>query len=470
MSEQEQRLAADTVLEGRYRLLSEGTAQDLGMGYKAYDLQRDRPVFLLVLSPRWGGGVDALSRLEEFQQAVSSLTTPDLLPFEYVGLSDGHLYLVRAQTEGQSLADLLTQAHRLDISMAVEITIRICEALAPAHGAGLVHGSLSPNSVLVKSATSTAQSSGPTITVIDVGLLPALRPGGMPKGQPWGRSPYLSPEQARGEQAHPASDVYVIGCLLYEMLTGRPPFRAGDDTILALQHQRQEPPSLQVLLPHIPPAVAQIVHQALAKEPAARYRNAGQLAHILKARVELHSPSPPPEPSRSLQAPAQERLVVPPPPTPAPPDLWSSRDIYALDGDANWLEEPAGTDWLVIGLLIAALIAVLGLIPLWRTVYRRYAPSPPATSPGSDHRFGLEFSASQTCSIEEWLYQAQGEIELDERAFVWYNILSPGLCLARSASESGACPRIAVAATIHRFGSQAYGFQGQSVVNCMRSV
>jgi serine/threonine protein kinase len=237
--------------------------------------------------------------------------------------------------------------------------------------------------VLLGTVTNTAETSERSVTLADAGLLPALHAASAAQGRPWGRIPYLSPEQAAGEQVLAASDVYVIGCLLYEMLTGRPPFRASDETVLALQHLRHEPPSLQVLVPHTPPALAQIVHRAMAKEPAVRYRNAGQLAYILRTQVgDRPAEQPPPAPQ-----PAWERLVVPPPPAPAQVANWSSREVYDLEGADDWNEEPAGVDWLMIGLLIAGLIAVLGLIPLWRTVYRRYTSPLPAPAAGMRIRF-----------------------------------------------------------------------------------
>jgi serine/threonine protein kinase len=257
----------------------------------------------------------------------------------------------------------------------VEIAIRICETLAPAHRAGLVHGGLSTHSILVQESATTTGWPDPMVALADFGLLPALRPTTVARGQPWGRNPYLSPEQAAGEPHQPASDVYVIGSLIYEMLTGRPPFRASDSTILVMQHLRQEPPSLQVLMPDVPPALAQIVHQSLTKEPASRYRNAGQLAHVLRTQIRPQVASPDtilqPVPP---QAPAPQHLVVPPPPA----DTWASGGVYDLDGYEDWIDEPAGADWLMIGLAVLALLAVLGLIPLWQTVYRRYAAPLPA--------------------------------------------------------------------------------------------
>jgi serine/threonine protein kinase len=289
----------------------------------------------------------------------------------------------------------------------------------------------------------------------------------------------LSPEQAAGEEIHPTADVYVIGSILYEMLTGRPPFRASDELVLALQHLRQEPPSLQILAPGVPPALVQIVDKALAKEPAARYRNAGQLAQILMSQVGL-APSPmqieasarTPGRTDGLRArpdqpPAQRRLVVPPPPAqslsmtpvrtaPRAPreiaDIARPSDMKKAEGKA---QKSTGVDWLMIGLAILALIAVLGLIPLWRTVYRRYATPPPALAPA-----------------------------LHSAALWWPDVLSPPSdarsiettparrlpgVLTRGRHLSAGCHPSAGAISrpaIRTFGSPAYGPGRISVVHC----
>lgn len=367
MSEQAT-LTIDAILDGRYRLVSEGQPQDLGVAFRAYDLQEDRLVDLLVISARWGSGQEALNRLQQAEEAVRSLSSPSLIPHEHTGLAgEQEVYVVCPHVARETLADLLARDGIMDEKAAVETTIRLCEALAPAHRAGLTHGSLSTHAVVLGSPAAPDGSSATEIALLDTGLLPALRPTGTPNEGPWGRMPYISPEQAAGNDVQPASDVYVIGSLLYEMLIGRPPFRAADEAVLALQHRHQEPPSLQIMDTRISKTLAQIVYRTLAKEPSTRYRNAEQLAHILRAQL-----GPKPDPARIRES---QMTVPPPPPRPMPAtaDTWSSAEPQGLDVDRARSQPSQRIDWAIIVLLIAALIAVLGLILLWNTVYNRYA-------------------------------------------------------------------------------------------------
>jgi serine/threonine protein kinase len=419
MSENDKELAPGTILDRRYRILAEETRQDLGAVYQAYDVHQGRQVALLVLDPRWGTGERALRHLEKLQQRVAGTAAPGLLPYEHVGMVNGRLYVVRAGAEEQTLADLYLKGQRMELERVVELAIALCEALAPAHRAGLVHGGLSPQSVLLGTALGSDEASESSVALVDAGLLPALHATAATQGRPWGRTPYLSPEQAAGEQVHPTSDVYVIGCLLYEMLTGRLPFRSSDETVLVLQHLRHEPPSLQVLLPHAPLALAQIVHRAMAKEPAVRYRNAGQLAYILKTQVGSRQEESPIAPvAASASQPVWERLVVPPPPVPSQVADWSDRDNYVLDQVDDWSDESAGVDWLMIGLVIAALIAVLGLIPLWRTVYRRYTGPVPASAAGLRLCIDQEALGSLQPALDN---QTEASAKLDDLKHIWYN-------------------------------------------------
>ena len=417
-----------TVIEDRYRLISEGNQQDLGMAYTAYDLQEDRLVNLRVLADSWGSGQEALDRLQLAEQSLATLAAPGLIPYEHTGLVHEQVYLVHPRTQDPMLAELLARSERFDARTAVEITIGLCEALAPLHQAGLAHGSLSPHCIVV--------NEGADIALLDTGLLPALRLNDTSEHRAWGRLPYISPEQASGQGIQPSSDIYVIGALLYEMLIGRPPFRAADETVLVLQHLHQEPPSLQIMDTSIPQPLAQIVYSALAKEPSSRYRNARQLAHILRAQAgpqprvgpELQASfrpqvAPHPLPVQPIH---QEHLVVPPPPAPVVGDTWSSPEVYDLDGAGAWEreEEREGVDWVMIALLVAALIAVLGLIPLWNAVYGRYVTGP-AGSSLPPHRL----EAGPAPALLDAIHpdsQPTGCAELDEWVVVWYNTMPSG--------------------------------------------
>jgi hypothetical protein len=186
----------------------------------------------------------------------------------------------------------------------------------------------------------------------------------------------------------------------------------------------------------------------LAKEPAARYRNASQLAHILQSQLTLQQPYRQPEPSTADRAPEPEHLMVPPPPASSPAPTWSSHRIEV------WSDEPASVDRLMIVLLIAALIAVLGLIPLWRTVYRRYAGPEPASAPASSFQPENDILSTQL-GIERLECQTKQHLKLDEVGFVWYHSGLLALNQTRHAETQ----------ELSGFGSPAYGSGQQSVVN-----
>jgi hypothetical protein len=385
MSVQGSMLGAGTVLDGRYHLRSEGVALDVGMLYEAYDLQDERHVDVILLALRAEDQHEALATLEKAQSSLGELAVPTLVLYEAVGTVEGQPYVVRRHLEAENLAERLWRAGPLDVQDTVQIVIGLCEALAPVHRAGLVHGSLAAFSVWLAQEAQDLGGPGPAVMVTDAGLLPALRPLQSAPGQPWGRIPYLTPEQVAGESVHPTSDVYVIGSLCYTMLAGRPPFRSSEGAVLALQHLHQDPPSLHVLVPDVSPPLAEIVQKALAKEPAARYRNAGQLAHILRTQLRIPpSPKPAPPPPILTQPAPRDRLVVPAPSRSRRPALQPVVRNYEFIEDEAWVEPREGVDKLLIILFVAAMLAVLGLVPLWRAVYERYSAPPALPTPGSE--------------------------------------------------------------------------------------
>jgi hypothetical protein len=215
------------------------------------------------------------------------------------------------------------------------------------------------------------------VKVADFGIASALSSASEVEGEiTWGTPHYFSPEQAAGENVSPASDVYSIGVLTYEMLTGRPPFEAETGIGVALKHLREEPVPLRQLNPDVPLQVERIVRKVLAKEPAARYRTADQLGRILDSYKRL----------------SEEALVVRRPAVAKPQPRQSEPRKYEatarpqprrseLRGEIYEAEE-RGRDWLAVFLGMVAVLAVLCLIPLAVSVYQRYnaaAPQPTAT-------------------------------------------------------------------------------------------
>jgi serine/threonine-protein kinase len=191
----------------------------------------------------------------------------------------------------------------------------------------------------------------------------------------WGTPHYISPEQAAGESATPASDVYSIGVVLFEMLTGRLPFEAESLTALALMHVRDEPPLISELNPALPVPVAKIVHKVLSKEPSARYRTANQLGSVVEAYLEESERGTVTRPSLSDSSPAA--AAVRPDAEAAAPVLMPAAAAAvapsgAPSGQANSELAAEGTDWVLVLLVAITLLAIMGLIPLWLMVYREY--------------------------------------------------------------------------------------------------
>ncbi len=176
--------------------------------------------------------------------------------------------------EGRDLKTVIRGEAPLLLDRATDLMVQACAALGAAHRAGLVHCDVKPQNILV--------TNDGRVKVTDFGIARAMS-ASVPQNVEtvWGTPHYFSPEQAAGEPPTPASDVYSLGVVLFEMLAGRVPFDAPDHTALALQHMQDQPPPLTALNPAVPIQIEQIVNRALAKDPAKRYRTADQLGRAL---------------------------------------------------------------------------------------------------------------------------------------------------------------------------------------------
>jgi eukaryotic-like serine/threonine-protein kinase len=253
------------LIAGRYEL--EELVEHGGMStvYRGRDRMLERNVALKVLHPHFNDDAEYVERFRREARAVAQLSHPNIVTVIDRGASDGHQFIVFEYVDGENLRQLLERSGPLPVRRAVELGIQIADALAFAHTRDLVHRDVKPQNVLI-------DASGDA-KVTDFGIARSLdvERSVTETGTVLGTSNYLSPEQAAGETVTPASDIYSLGVVLYEMLTGDVPFRGDNLVAVAMKHVTEQPPSLLEQRPDVPPRLALAVEHALAKDPAQRF-------------------------------------------------------------------------------------------------------------------------------------------------------------------------------------------------------
>ncbi len=257
-------------LDGRYelhQLIGEGA---FGRVYRGRDRRLARPVAVKVIKPWWAEDPDWALNFEREAQLLARVNDPGILQIFDVGQAAEGIYYVAELVDGESLADRLRRGPIAPWE-ACEIAEQLCRALAQAHAQNVVHRDVKPANVLI--------STHGRVKVGDFGVA-LLAEGSTDAGSLTvvGTPRYMAPEQAQGRPASPATDVYSVGIVLYEMLSGEPPFTGTSVASLALAHVADAAPPLG---PGVPPALEQIVARALAKDPAQRYEDAGAMAGAL---------------------------------------------------------------------------------------------------------------------------------------------------------------------------------------------
>jgi serine/threonine protein kinase len=262
------------------------------------------------------------------------------------GVEVKQCYIVLEWVEGTDLKKLLRQRGPLAIDESLRIAQQISEGLSHVHKAGLVHCDVKPQNVLL---TSSGRAK-----LADFGVARLLSDKHRrPPEIAWATPQYFSPEQAAGENPSPASDVYSLGVVLFEMLSGRLPFPGQDPRTLAVEHLRHAPSPLQTLVPDVPVSVRSLVERMLEKDPRDRYRDGGEAAAALG----------------QLSAELGYALL----PLPASPSPGQASPSAAQEPEAADRRE-GGIDWKAVALGFVALVAVGGLVPLWVWVYLAYHP------------------------------------------------------------------------------------------------
>jgi serine/threonine protein kinase len=306
------------VVAGRYRLEARAGEGGMGVVYRARHVLIDRVVALKLIRPDLRGETHLRAWMLREARAANRVDHAHIIDIHDIGeTEEGELYLVMEYLVGISLSSELAKGPTA-LARAVDILEQMCAALARAHDLGVVHRDLKSDNILL----STRGGRKDFVKILDFGLAHlAMDPRLAPKGAVFGTPEYMSPEQARGEEAGPPSDLYALGVLFYEMLTGQLPFRSNDrDTLLEMQRSAP-PPKPSAIKPDVLPQAELIVLKLLEKERRKRYQDAHHLHEELKA-LQRSLPSTPWE----VQADPQNAAPPPPPPPQSPGVIeWANR-------------------------------------------------------------------------------------------------------------------------------------------------
>jgi serine/threonine protein kinase len=342
------------LLNNRYQIESQLGSGGMAVVYKARDLMLERTVAIKVLREDFSRDPTFRERFRQEAKAAANLSHPNIVTIHDFGFDKDRLFIVMEYVPGVTLKALIQQRGRLSIEKSISLMVQACAGIGYAHRAGLVHCDIKPQNMLV--------TPDQRLKVMDFGIARALA-----SIQPdekvdfvWGSPQYFSPEQAAGQAPSPASDVYGLGIILYEMLTGQLPFMASSSKELSQLHMNARPPSPRRYNPAIDENLNRIILKVLSKEPSARYRTADQLGRVLITFSQQHaSQQQPPRPQESKPLPPQQ-----PRPEPKPQPIVQVRREPIVP-----VSNPLDMDWLTIGLGLLTLVAVGGLIPFWLWVY-----------------------------------------------------------------------------------------------------
>jgi serine/threonine-protein kinase len=283
--------------------------------YRAHDRLLERDVALKVLHEQFGEDGEHVERFRREARAVAQLSHPNIVTVIDRGEQDGRQFIVFEYVAGENLKSLVEREAPLPEREAVQIALEVARALAFAHDHGLVHRDVKPQNVLL---TETGEAK-----VTDFGIARSLdrdvRGGLTQTGTVMGTSDYIAPEQARGAKSSVGTDIYSLGVVLYELLTGELPFRGENFVAVAMRHINDPVPSVRELRPDVSPRLDGAIQRAMAKDPRRRFPSMEAFAAELQAcLVEPEADGAGPAAETLIVAPQQERLRPPRPPADRP--------------------------------------------------------------------------------------------------------------------------------------------------------
>ncbi|HYV98530.1 MAG TPA: protein kinase [Gemmatimonadaceae bacterium] len=266
-----------TALADRYKVERELGRGGMATVYLAHDLKHDREVAIKVLHPDLAATLGG-DRFEREIKLAAKLQHPHILGLYDSGVAKGLLYYVMPFVKGESLRDKIVKDKMLTIEDAERFTLEVADALGYAHAQGIVHRDIKPENVML--------SNGHAL-VMDFGIARAIGEAGSgggkltQTGMSVGTPVYMAPEQASGEPAGPTADIYSLGCMLYEMLAGEPPFTGANQMAIMAKHLMEQPPSVRVVRNTVPEEIENAIFAAMAKAPVDRPQTAAAFAELM---------------------------------------------------------------------------------------------------------------------------------------------------------------------------------------------
>jgi serine/threonine-protein kinase len=281
---------AGLVLEDRYRIASRVASGGTGVVYRANHVGQARDVAVKFLHQSAADSATHRSRFRREAEAMSRVTHPNLCSIVGFGLHAGQSYLVMELVEGMSVRKVL-EAGPLELTRAVNITRQILAGLGSAHDAGVVHRDLKPGNIILAISVSDDH-----VKILDFGVAKLLGDGhrtelSVVTQSPIGTPQYMSPEQARGSEIDPRTDLYAVGVLLYEMATGKRPFDGGAGFAVLRMQVEDDPVPPRQLVPAMSAALEAVILKAMSKEPADRFASAADMSAALALVPELDVPA-----------------------------------------------------------------------------------------------------------------------------------------------------------------------------------
>src|SRR5207302_10196107 len=250
-----------STVAGRYRVVGRIAAGGMGEVYRAEDTVLGREVALKVLHPQFAGDRGFVDRFRRQARAAAILNHPNIVGVYDWGLTEGTYFMVMEYVRGHNLRTLLSEYGRLQPLQVVEIAAQVLSALDHAHGHGIVHRDVKPENILI--------AGDGTVKVADFGLARAFADASISQaeGTVTGTVQYLAPEQIQGDPADPRTDLYATGVVMFELLTGKPPFSGETSVAIAYKHLTESVPAPSSRAPAVPPEMDAIVLHATEREP-----------------------------------------------------------------------------------------------------------------------------------------------------------------------------------------------------------